>query len=111
MNPDIEDILAHKYSEYQWSIKNNDYGTLEWSPENSIPKPSYEELIAHSEDGGVQTEIADEHAVDMRQSQIIDHWPITKQFEAITENAMGRPEKLNELNDFIMKTKEDFPKS
>ena len=36
---------------------------------------------------------------------------LEKQFEAITEFHMGRPEKLNDLIAFIEQVKIDFPKS
>ena len=54
--------------------------------------------------------VSTENVINERQTQILEYWPIEKQFEALTENAMGRPEKLNNLIDFIIKTKEDNPK-
>ena len=48
MAVDIEQVLEQKYSQYQWGIKNNDYDSLEWSANNDIPKPTYEELISHT---------------------------------------------------------------
>ena len=41
----------------------------------------------------------------------MNNWPIEKQFEAITEFHMGRPDKLNELIAFIEQVKIDLPKS
>ena len=38
-------------------------------------------------------------------------WPMEKQFEAITEFHMDRPEKLNQLLDFINQVKSDTPKT
>ena len=110
MAVDIEQVLEQKYSQYQWGIKNNDYDSLEWANGNDIPKPTYEELISHSENPEVQKAVDAEFVIDKRQTQILEHWPIEKQFEALTENAMGRPEKLNNLISFITKTKEDHPK-
>jgi len=111
MQVDIQDVLEQKYRQYQWGIKNNDYNSLEWSSTNEIPKPTYEELVSHSESDEVKDAVSDGVALGNRQSQILDSWPIEKQFEALTEHAMGRSEKLNELTDFIKKTKEDYPKS
>ena len=48
--------------------------------------------------------------LDERKSVIMSEWPVEKQLEAITENALGRPEKLNELTKFIQKVKKDLPK-
>ena len=110
MAVDIEQVLEQKYSQYQWGIKNNDYDSLEWANGNDIPKPTYEELISHSENPEVQKAVDTEFVIDKRQTQIFENWPIEKQFEALTENAMGRPEKLNNLINFITKTKEDHPK-
>jgi hypothetical protein len=40
-----ETLINKKYSSYEWSISNpEDYNTLEWSAENSIPKPTKEFL-------------------------------------------------------------------
>ena len=111
MEVDIEQILETKYSDYQWSIKNSEYSTLQWSSSNEISKPTEEELLGHAENEEVKKTITDNEAVRQRQEQILNIWPVEKQFEALTENSMGRPEKLNELNNFILKTKEDFPKS
>ena len=110
MAVDIEQVLEHRYSQYQWGIKNNDYDSLEWSANNDIPKPTYEELISHTENPEVEKAVSTESVINKRQTQILENWPIEKQFEALTENAMGRPEKLNNLINFITKTKEDHPK-
>lgn len=47
----------------------------------------------------------------IRQAVILAHWPQEKQNEAITESAMGRPEKLEALETFITALKAEFPKS
>jgi hypothetical protein len=47
---------------------------------------------------------------EIRQAVIMSSWPQHAQNEAITENAMGRPEKMNELTAFIAAVKEEFPK-
>ena len=110
MAVDIEQVLEQNYSQYQWGIRYNDYDSLTWSSNNDIPKPTYEELISHTENPEVEKAVSTENIINERQTQILEHWPIEKQFEALTENAMGRPEKLNNLIDFIIKTKEDNPK-
>ena len=110
MAVDIEQVLEQKYSQYQWGIRNNDYDSLTWSSNNDIPKPTYEELISHTENPEIEKAVDEEKVIDKRQAQILEYWPIEKQFEALTENAMGRPEKLNDLMDFIIKTKEEHPK-
>ena len=107
----IEKILETKYGQYQWSIINDDYSTLKWSADNEIDKPSLEELEGIHGEETFHAEVSNNEAIANRQHQIIQQWPIEKQFEALTENAMGRPEKLNELINFISQTKEEHPKS
>jgi hypothetical protein len=45
-----------------------------------------------------------------RRAAILAEWPVHAQLEAITENAMGRPEKLDALKAFILSVKGRFPK-
>ena len=40
----ITEVLETFYSDYQWLITNDDYDNLIWSEENSIAKPTLEEL-------------------------------------------------------------------
>lgn len=47
---------------------------------------------------------------EIRESVIMDHWHQEKQNEAITENVMGRSEKIEELNAFINSLKFEYPK-
>ena len=108
---DIERILEIKYSQYQWGITNNDYDTLVWSSKNDIPKPSLEEITGHHEDEAFQSQHKDKEAIDNRKQAIIEQLPMEKQFEALTENAMGRPDKLNQLINFISGVKDSHPKS
>ena len=108
---DIERILEIKYAQYQWGIRNNDYDTLEWSPKNDIPKPSLEELTGHHNDEQYQSDHQDKQAVDNRRQAILNEWPVEKQFEALTEDAMGRPDKLNQLINYISGVKDQYPKS
>ncbi len=45
-----------------------------------------------------------------RKAEILKAWPIDKQLEAITEFADNKPEKMNQLKDFIQTVKELYPK-
>ena len=47
---------------------------------------------------------------ELRQEAILDEWSITQQMEAITEAALGRPEKLNLLREHIESVKKLYPK-
>lgn len=107
----IEKILQLRYSEYKWTIANNDYDRLVWNESNDIPKPTHDELLAISNDIDYQNQLSNHNAINNRQKAIVETWPVEKQFEAITESSMGRPEKLNELLAFISGVKEDYPKS
>lgn len=59
----------------------------------------------------LDNEKLDKAIIDERRYAILNKWPVEKQLEAITENALGRPDKLNELTKFILKVKEDYPKT
>jgi len=106
---DILKILSAFYPEHEWVVKNNSYEGLYWSSDNSIPKPTLEELQGKWDNQG--SEINDKEVQIIRQKEILSQWPIEKQFEAITEHHMGRPEKLNDLIAFIEQVKIDNPKS
>lgn len=47
-----------------------------------------------------------------RQAAILESWPIDKQMEAITEymEKPSRPEKMNQLKEFIQQVKLKYPK-
>lgn len=47
---------------------------------------------------------------DARREEYQTSLPITEQLEALMENAMGRPEKLNVIASKIQKIKEKHPK-
>jgi hypothetical protein len=47
---------------------------------------------------------------EIRQAVIMSSWPQQAQNEAITENAMGRPDNLNAFKTFIESVKTEFPK-
>ena len=106
---DITKILKTFYKEHNWVSVNNDYESLHWDEANSIPKPTLEELEDKWDNQGGEIEDQDIQAI--RQQEIIAVWPIEKQFEAITEYHMNRPEKLDELIAHIESVKGKHPKS
>ena len=107
---DIERILEIRFSQYQWSIVNNDYNKLNWAESNPIPKPSYQDFVDIYNEEVFSKEHHDKQAIDNRKKAILNQWPVDKQFEALTESAMGRPDKLNQLINYISGVKEDHPK-
>ena len=42
----IDVALSEHYEQYEWTLYNSDYDTLEWSEKNAIPKPTKEDLEA-----------------------------------------------------------------
>ena len=104
-----EKILKLKYSDSQWELVGNSYSGLNWL--DNTDKPTEEELQQIWDESNFSVEVSNDEAIENRKQKIISYWPIDKQFEAITENSMGRPEKLNQLNAFISGVKEEFPKS
>ena len=42
----IDAALSEHYEQYEWTLYNSDYDTLEWSEKNAIPKPTKEDLEA-----------------------------------------------------------------
>lgn len=106
---DILKILSTFYSEHEWVVKNNDYDDLFWSDNNSIAKPTVEQL--QDKWDNQSSEINDKDVQAQRQKVILSQWPMEKQFEAITEHHMGRSDKLNDLMAFIEQIKSDYPKS
>lgn len=105
----IEKILKLRYSDSQWELVGNSYSGLNWL--DNTDKPTEEELQQIWDESNFSVEVSNDEAIENRKQKIISYWPIDKQFEAITENSMGRPEKLNQLNAFISGVKEEFPKS
>ena len=106
---DILQVLTTFYQEQEWVSKNNDYDSLYWSESNSEPKPALEELQSKWDDQS--SEIDNKKIQAVRQREILSKWPIEKQFEAITELHMDRPEKMDELIAYIEQIKIDNPKS
>ena len=106
---DILKVLEVFYSEHEWVSVNNDYDSLYWAETNSVPKPTLEEL--QDKWDNQSAEITDKDVQRVRQQKIISTWPIEKQFEAITEFHMGRPDKLDDLVDYIESVKAEHPKS
>ena len=105
----ITEVLETFYSDHQWLITNDDYDNLSWSEENSIAKPTLEELQDKWDNHSAPIE--NNSVQKKRQEEILSKWPMEKQFEAITEHHMDRPEKLNDLLDYIQEVKEGNPKS
>jgi len=106
---DISKILEVFYAEHKWSLVGDDYEGLHWDEDNSISKPTLEELTDkwNSNQGSIQNVEVGYN----RQLEILASWPMEKQFEAITEFHMDRPEKLNELISHIELVKENNPKT
>ena len=52
----------------------------------------------------------DKEVKDSRKEEYLTSLPIAEQLEALMENAMGRPEKLNAIASKIQKIKEKHPK-
>ena len=40
----IDVALSEHYGQYEWTLYNSDYDTLEWSEKNAIPKPTKKDL-------------------------------------------------------------------
>ena len=40
----IDVALSEHYGQYEWTLYNSDYVTLEWSEKNAIPKPTKKDL-------------------------------------------------------------------
>ena len=59
----------------------------------------------------IQIRLENNQINEERQVKILMEWPMEKQFEAITEFHMDRPEKLNQLLDFRNQIKSDTPKT
>jgi hypothetical protein len=102
-------ILETFYRDHSWNLVNDDYESLEWDENNSIPKPTLEELQDKWDND--RAPIENNQINEERQVKILMEWPMEKQFEAITEFHMDRPEKLNQLLDFINQIKSDTPKT
>jgi len=47
---------------------------------------------------------------ELRQNEILETWPLTRQAEAMTEYYMGRPELQQQLLAFIQEVKNKYPK-
>ena len=86
-----------------------EYESLHWGESNSIPKPPLEELTDKWENN--KTPIDEDEVQGQRQTEILASWPMERQFEAITEFHMDRPDKLNELIEHIESIKEKYPKN
>ncbi len=106
---DILKTLSTFYSQHEWVVKNNSYDDLFWGENNSIAKPTLEEL--QDKWDNQSSEISNRDVQVQRQKAILSQWPMEKQFEAITEHHMGRSDKLDSLTAFIEQVKSDYPKT
>lgn len=77
----------------------------EGTVEMSDPNPNTDVYIASSDGTWI---VSDYRAA--RKEMILKTWPVDKQLEALTESANGRHDKLLELQDFLTKVKETYPK-
>jgi hypothetical protein len=73
----IRDILPRKWIGAIWSIRGDDYNTLVWSAENTVTKPTEEEIRAFSSevDGIIEEENRQSrrgHALYDRQDALVD---------------------------------------
>ena len=106
---DILKILSTFYSDQSWTLVGEEYEGLDWDEDNAQSKPTLEELQEKWDNHRSKIDDADVQLV--RQKEILISWPIEKQFEAITEFHMDRPEKMEELIAFIESVKGKHPKA
>lgn len=66
----IAEILPRFWPAQAWTITEDDYGTLDWRPENTLPKPLEAEIRAHSAE--VDAILADEAQRDRQQRGLND---------------------------------------
>jgi len=57
----------------------------------------------------VEFKPADEEIRERRRRAYLERYPIGDQMEALTEAAMGRPEKLDSMKEGLAKIREAFP--
>ena len=107
---DISEILRTKYSDKEWVLEGRDYEALVWR-DSSAPKPTEQELSEIWDSEEFTIEASNDKTMSLRRKEIMTEWPYYRQFEALTEASLGRPEKLEELKNFIISTKEEYPKS
>jgi len=105
----LHSVLIYKYGDRQWSLRGDSYEGLMWN-DVEIDKPSEQELIDIWNSDEFGQGMIDREAVEKRKDKILNSWPIHEQFEALTEASMGRAEKLDELKNFIISVKEEYPK-
>ena len=105
----IERVLLYKYGGKKWSLRGSSYEGLLWN-DTEAEKPTEDELLEvwNSEEFALASQ--HQESVERRKDKILASWPFHQQFEALTEASMGRPEKLDELKNFIISVKEEFPK-
>ena len=102
-------ILETRYADCEWSLAGNSYVGLVWH-DQVTPKPNESELEEMWASEEFQNELNNQEIIENRRKSILSEWPIHEQFEALTEAQMGRPEKLDQLINYIKSTKEQNPK-
>jgi len=105
----IEKALLYKYGDKKWSLKGSSYEGLLWN-DTGVEKPTEDELSEIWNSQEFNEGMKELEAVEKRKEKILASWPFHDQFEALTEASMGRPERLDELKNFIISVKEEFPK-
>jgi len=105
----IAKILEVNYADCEWSLAGNSYVGIIWQ-DQEIDKPNQSELQEIWDSQEFQDKLNNREVIDARRRSILSQWPTHKQFEALTEAQMGRPEKLDELINYIKSVKEDNPK-
>ncbi len=106
---DISKILETNYSDCEWSLAGNSYVGLIWA-DTETPKPNEAELEEIWSSEEFQSKLNHQAVAEDRRKEILLAWPAHKQFEALTEAQMDRPEKLDELINYIKLVKEKYPK-
>lgn len=65
----IAEILSRRWPGAQWTITGDDYASLQWLPENTVAKPSKEEILAYA--AAVDAEIEAERKARARVDAIM----------------------------------------
>jgi hypothetical protein len=76
----ISDALESLYPGSKWFIKNNKYSELTWLPENTISKPSEEELNAE-----VERLQAEHTATEYQRLRAKEYPPVTDYLDAVVK--------------------------
>ena len=105
----LQRVLLYKYGNKSWSLRGDSYDGIIWT-DTETEKPTEQELLDVWESQEFSNAMGAQAAIEKRKEKILGSWPVHEQFEALTEASMGRTEKLEELKNFIISVKEEFPK-